>query len=195
MKRRAVFIDRDGTLNRDVGYPGDFSQIDIYSYSYEAVRKLRSAGFAVVIVTNQSGVGRGFFTEEALQNIHGKLAAAFRSQNAPLDGLYYCPHYLTSLNPLYNADCPCRKPKPGMALRAAAELGLDLRGSYMIGDKVEDILFGLNIQARPILVLTGYGTESLKELSRRPVQPDYVARDLLQAADWILGQERPEAPL
>ena len=117
------------------------------------------------------------------------MIQAFSAQNARIDGIYYCPHYSHSLDPKYKKDCSCRKPNPEMALKAAKDLNIDLSGSYMVGDKVDDLLFGLNIGAKPVLVLTGYGKESLLRLKKRKVQPAYIAKNLLHAVDWILSQE------
>jgi D-glycero-D-manno-heptose 1,7-bisphosphate phosphatase len=193
VKRRAVFLDRDGTINEDVGYPGRFEQVRIYPYSFEAVRKLNAAGFAVVIVTNQSGVGRGFFSEDDLRVIHDRLRAEFAAAGARIDAIYYCPHFAGSSSSLYDTDCACRKPFPGMALRAREDLGLDLEDSYMVGDKVEDVRFGLNAGAWTVLVLTGYGEASREILLREGVDPDHVASDLGAAAEWILARERERA--
>jgi len=190
MKSKAVFLDRDGNINKDVGYPDSFDVIEIYQYSFEAVRKLNKAGLKTIIVTNQSGIGRGLITEEQLYQIHWKMKQAFARHDAHFDKIYYCPHYLSSKLPEYDKDCICRKPKPGLALKAAAELDIDTSASYMIGDKVEDILFGINISASPILVLTGYGQKSLKTLRDKKILPAYIAQDLLEAVNWILEREQ-----
>jgi len=190
MKKKAVFLDRDGTINEDVGYPNSFSQISIYPYSYEAVRKINLAGLLAVITTNQSGIGRGLLTESNLHHIHEEIKAAFSKQGAFFDGIYYCPHYEHSTNSLYRKNCSCRKPNPGMALQAASDLNIDLRNSYMVGDKVEDILFGLSFKAVPILVLTGFGKKSLPELEQKGIQPGFVAKNLLDAANWIIHREK-----
>jgi len=190
MKKKAVFIDRDGTINKDVGYPDSFSVIEIYPYSFEAIRKINEIGLLAVIITNQSGVGRGLIVEKNLHDIHRKLRDSFAERNVHFDGIYYCPHYLLSSTPQYRKDCHCRKPNPGMALQAAEDLKIDMKNSYMIGDKVEDILFGLNIQAKSILVLTGYGQESLPKLKKRGIKPAYVAQNLLDAVSWIIEEEK-----
>lgn len=190
MKKKAVFLDRDGTINRDVGYPDSFSVIDIFPYSFEAVRKINEAGLLAVIVTNQSGVGRGLIVEKNLHDIHQKLRNSFAEHKAHFDGIYYCPHYLSSSSPQYRKDCQCRKPNPGMALQAATDLNIDVKKSYMVGDKVEDILFGLNIKAKSILVLTGFGRESFPKLRKRGLKPSYVAQNLLDAVNWILREEK-----
>ncbi len=191
MKKRAVFLDRDGTINRDVGYPNSYDQIEIFPYSFEAVRKINESGLLAVIVTNQSGIGRGLIDEKNLKEIHEKMAATFAEHNARFDGIYYCPHYLSSSIPAYRKDCRCRKPFPGMALQAAADLDIDTEQSYMIGDKVEDIEFGLNIKAQPILLLTGFGRKSLIKLKDNNIKPVHVAPNLLGAVDWILKNENP----
>jgi len=189
MKKRAVFLDRDGNINKDVGYPDSYDKVKIYPYSYEAVRKINKAGFLAVVITNQSGVGRGLIKEQILNKIHDKMRKSFLENNSRLDQVYYCPHYIDSPIPKYKKDCPCRKPKPGMALNAAKELHIDLSKSYMIGDKVEDILFGINIKATPILVLTGFGKESRVQLEKMKIKPAYVAKNLLDAVNWILEND------
>lgn len=189
MTKRAVFLDRDGTINVDVGYPSRYEQVKIYAFSFEAVRKINAAGFLTVVVTNQSGIGRGFLTEDDLRAIHARMAEEFLAHGARIDAFYFCPHYDLSEIPRYRLDCPCRKPKPEMALRAAADLGLDLSRSYMIGDKVEDVEFGLAAGAAPVLVRTGYGPSAEIRLRERAVSPAAVAGTLLEAVDWILEHD------
>jgi D-glycero-D-manno-heptose 1,7-bisphosphate phosphatase len=190
MKNRAVFLDRDGTINKDVGYPRDYRQIHIYPFAYEAIRDIRRLGFRAVVVTNQSGVGRGLIPEKSLRDIHRRLEAALGRRRARLDGIYYCPHFIQAADPRYRRDCACRKPKPGLARRAAASLGLDLKKSYMIGDHVNDILFGLAIGAVPILVLTGHGKKTLSRLRESGPMPAHVAQNLRAAVGWIARREK-----
>jgi len=190
MKRKAVFLDRDGTLNVDTAYPSRYEEVAIYPESYEAVKKLNRAGLLAVVVTNQSAVGRGLLTEDDLNDLHARLSASFAGHDARLDAIYFCPHYAQSADPRYRKECDCRKPNPGLGLRAAADLGIDLAGSYMIGDKAEDIIFGMNIRAVPVLVLTGCGRESLATLREQGLEPAYVAESILQAADWVLDREK-----
>jgi D-glycero-D-manno-heptose 1,7-bisphosphate phosphatase len=194
MKKRAVFLDRDGTINVDVGYPRDFGQVPIYPGSFEAIRKIAEAGFLAVVVTNQSGIGRGFFGEEEIEALHGRMKEALAARGAPVAAIYFCPHYEESADPRYREACACRKPAPGMAERAARELDVDPAASYMIGDKVEDILFGLGIGAVPILVRTGYGEGSAIQLRARGIDPAYIASGLPDAVDWILRRERARRP-
>jgi D-glycero-D-manno-heptose 1,7-bisphosphate phosphatase len=190
VKKRAVFIDRDGTLNEDSGYPGDFEKIRIYPESFEAVRRLNRAGLLAVVVTNQSGVGRGLFGEADVALVHEKMLAAFAARGARLDAIYYCPHYAASANPAYAIACDCRKPSPGLALRASSDLGIDLGHSYVIGDKADDVAFGLNIGATPVLVLTGEGPRARETLLERGQTPGHVASNILSAARWIIRRER-----
>jgi D-glycero-D-manno-heptose 1,7-bisphosphate phosphatase len=190
MMKKAVFLDRDGTLNIDVGYPSRYDQIDVYPQSFEAVKRLNKEGLLAVVVTNQSGIGRGLLTEEDLKDIHARLAASFIRREARLDAIYYCPHYALSEDLRYRKECDCRKPKPGLARQAAADLGIDLASSYMIGDKTEDIIFAMNIGAVPVLVLTGAGGESQSKLRDQNLAPVHVAADILEAVDWILERER-----
>ncbi len=193
MKKRAVFLDRDGTINEDVGYPRRYSQIKIYPESFRAVSRFNQAGLMTIVITNQSGIGRGLLTEEALEDIHKKMLASFVEKKARLDAFYYCPHYELSSVPRYRDICSCRKPNPGLALRAATDFDIDLPHSYMVGDKVEDILFGRNFQATPVLVLTGSGEESLAKLKDLGCEPAHVAEDILQAAEWIIAREKTTA--
>jgi D-glycero-D-manno-heptose 1,7-bisphosphate phosphatase len=194
MMKKAVFLDRDGTLNVDVGYPSRYDQLDVYPQSFEAVKRLNQEGLLAVVVTNQSGVGRGLLTEDDLKDIHARLNASFIRHDSRLDAIYYCPHYVLSEDRRYRKECDCRKPKPGLARQAAADLGIDLANSYMIGDKTEDVLFGINIGAIPVLVLTGCGRESLTKLREQNLAPAYVATGILEAADWILDRERHHIP-
>ena len=182
--RRAVFLDRDGTLNEDTGYPADFRQIHIYPDAFEDVRLLKEAGFAAVVVTHQSGLGRGYFDEAEIAELHRRFAGEFARHGAPLDGIYSCPHGPD------DGACPCAKPAPGLGLRAAAELGLDLGASFMVGDKAVDVLFGRNIGAAPVLVLTGYGRAASADLAKRGIRPAFTAAGIREAAAWILGQGR-----
>ena len=195
LKKSAVFLDRDGTINKDVGYPNSYGMIEIFSFSFEAVKRINSAGLLAVIVTNQSGVGRGFIEEKNLHDLHRKLVLDFARKNAHFDGIYYCPHYVQSESQEYRKDCACRKPNIGMAQQAAQDLDIDTSNSFMIGDKVEDILFGINIKAAPILVLTGFGPKSLPELRAKGIKPAYVAQDLRDAVDWIIRKRQGHAPI
>jgi len=189
-KNKAVFLDRDGTINKDVGYPSSYDMIEIFPNSFEAVKKINEAGLQAVVVTNQSGIARGFIKEQELTEMHRKLQEDFSRRNAFIHKIYYCPHFPESPHSIYGKKCSCRKPETGMALQAAADLNIDTSLSYMVGDKVEDILFGININAKTILVLTGYGKKSQYLLKAKGIEPAYIAADLLEAVNWILTQEK-----
>jgi D-glycero-D-manno-heptose 1,7-bisphosphate phosphatase len=188
MSRPAVFLDRDGTLNEDSGYPARREDVRIYPFAFEAIRRLNEAGFLAVVVTNQSGVGRGFFSARDVEAIHASLAADFAARGARIDAFYVCPHAPAPADPAGGLGCDCRKPKPSLGLRAAREMDIDLAASFMVGDKVEDVEFGLAIGASPVLVLTGRGAESRTRLASRGLAPAAVVDDLAGAADWILGR-------
>ncbi len=188
MSRPAVFLDRDGTLNEDSGYPARREDVRIFPFAFDAVRRLNEAGYLIVVVTNQSGVGRGFFSAHDVETIHERLAADFAARGARIDAFYVCPHAPAGETD-GGVDCDCRKPKPELGLRAARDLDIDLAASFMVGDKVEDVAFGLAIGATPVLVLTGRGAESRARLAEGGPAPAAVSEDLASAADWILRRK------
>ena len=184
----AVFIDRDGTLSEEVGYVNHPRRLRLLPRSAEAIRRLNRAGLKAVMVTNQSGVARGYFSEEVLQAVNEALVSQLKAEGAYLDGLYVCVHHPTEGKSPYRAVCDCRKPEPGLLKRAEADLGLDLSRSWVVGDKIIDIIAGRRAGARSILVLTGYGLGEWEyRRSAWPSEPAHVAEDLLDAVDWILG--------
>ena len=188
LRRPAVFIDRDGTLTEEMGYVNHPRRVRLLPRSAEAIRRLNHAGIPAVVVTNQAGVARGYFSEDVLHAVNGAVVALLKEAGAHLDGVYVCPHHPSVGEPPFRLDCDCRKPKPGLLHRAAAELSLDLARSTMIGDKPSDLVPARAVGARSVLVLTGYG---LGEWEYRragfPVEPDHVAEDLLDAVDWVLA--------
>lgn len=185
----AVFIDRDGTLNEEVGYVNHPRRLRLLPRSAEAIRRLNRSGLKAVMVTNQSGVARGYFSEEVLHAVNEALVSQLKAEGAYLDGLYVCVHHPTEGEPPYRARCDCRKPEPGLLHRAAADLGLDLSRSWVVGDKISDVVTGRRVGASPILVLTGYGLGEWEyRRSRWPTEPDHVAGDLLEAVEWILAR-------
>ncbi len=187
--RPAVFIDRDGTLTEEVGYVNHPSRLRLLPRAGEAIRRLNAAGVAAVVVTNQAGIARGYFSESVLQAVNESLRAQLAGAGARLDGLYACLHHPSEGRAPYRAQCECRKPKPGLLLRAAAELGLDLARSTMIGDKASDLVPARAVGADAVLVLTGYGRGEWEyQRARFEVQPDHVATDLLDAVDWALAR-------
>jgi D-glycero-D-manno-heptose 1,7-bisphosphate phosphatase len=192
----AVFIDRDGTLTEEVGYVNHPDRLRLLPRSAEAVRRLNAAGVAAVVVTNQAGIARGYFSEEVFQAVNASLVAQMSAAGARLDGIYACLHHPTEGEPPYRARCDCRKPLPGLLTRAAAELDLDLAASVMVGDKASDLVPARTVGARAVLVLTGYGRGEWEyRQSTFPVRPDHVAGDLLDAVEWALAtRERRRVP-
>lgn len=181
----AVFMDRDGTLNEEVSYLSRMEQLRLYPQTLEAVRMINDAGMKAVVVTNQSGVARGYFTEEFVRSVHERINELLRAGGARIDGFYVCPHHPVYGNGIYKQDCACRKPKPGLLLRAAAELNIDLSRSYMIGDMLKDVEAGKTAGAKSILVRTGYGSNIV-----RTDMPAFIAEDILEAVRWIMRDRK-----
>jgi D-glycero-D-manno-heptose 1,7-bisphosphate phosphatase len=155
--RPAVFLDRDGTINEDVGYLSELSHLTIYPWAIDAVRLLNRAGYLVVMVTNQGGIGRRLIRPEFLGELHAVIDARLAAGGAHVDGWYFCPHHPEALIEDLRAVCRCRKPAPGMLLDAARDHGIDLARSWMVGDKWSDIQAGQRTGGRGILVRTGWG--------------------------------------
>ena len=191
---RALLVDRDGTLCDEVGYVNHVDRLRLLDRSALAIRLAREAGFCTVLITNQAGVARGYFDESLIGKIHSRLVELLAAEGSALDGIYYCPPHPEVGSERYRRDCGCRKPKPGMLLRARDELGIDLEASYMIGEQLKDLEAGAAVGARPILVLTGYGRGEFEYHSHRwRLKPHFVAEDLLDAVEWILRAERANA--
>jgi len=182
--RPAVFLDRDGTIAEEVGYLDHLSRFRMFPFVGQAIRQFNGAKLPVVVITNQSGVARGYFPESLITAVHELMTTQLAKEGAHVDALYYCPHK--------EADaCACRKPRPGMLESAAREHGLDLRRSFVVGDRYGDIELAHGVGARAILVRTGYGGGQMQRDSANwPAQPDFVAENLAEAADWILRQPK-----
>ncbi|MCD6452453.1 MAG: D-glycero-beta-D-manno-heptose 1,7-bisphosphate 7-phosphatase [Acidobacteria bacterium] len=186
-ENKAVFLDRDGTINEEVGFIDDPEKLKLIPKAGEALKKLKDAGFLLVVVTNQSGIARGYITEEKLKEVHKRLRKLLSSYGVVLDGIYYCPHHPEGLPP-YRENCPCRKPAPGMILKAKEELGINISSSFVVGDKPEDIELGKKLGMKTVLVLTGFGKGSRKKLEDKGILPDFVAEDVGEAVEFILGR-------
>ena len=190
MGRRAIIMDRDGTVCDEVGYVNHVDRVRLLPRAAAAIRAANEAGFQTVVVTNQAGVARGYFEEALVDEVHERVRQLLADEGARLDGIYYCPHHPEVGGPAYRKSCACRKPSPGMLERARDEMGIDLRASYMVGDSAKDIEAGHRAGTANVLVLTGYGKGELEHQSHDwPVQPDHVAVDLHAAVDWILTRE------
>ena len=188
--RRAVFIDRDGTISEEVGYVNHVSRYRVFPFAAAAVRALNEAGRLAVLVTNQAGVARGYFQEEMIGRVHGLLEEELRKEGARLDAVYYCPHHPSVGEPPYRLDCDCRKPRPGLIKRAAEELGIDLRKSWMVGDRYSDTELARNAGTRAAFVLTGYGRGEYEHQGHAwRHRPDLVAENLLEAVREIIRTE------
>ena len=170
----AIFMDRDGTVSEEVGYMYHAGLYKPFPWAGPAVRKINESGMKAVLITNQSGIGRGYFKKDVVDEVHDILRAELARHNARLDAIYICPHRPDD-------GCDCRKPNPGMLLQAQRELDIDLANSYVIGDKEVDVEVALAAGAKPVLVLTGYGREQQR--------PQFVAENLMDAVDKILSGE------
>ncbi|MEI8172251.1 MAG: HAD family hydrolase [Deltaproteobacteria bacterium] len=182
-KHAAVFLDRDGTINEEVGYLDNLDKLQILPEAFEAVRLVNQSGMKTVVITNQSGIGRGFFDEAFVGRVHEEMRSLFLKEGAVIDSFYYCPHHPTEGMGQYRQVCSCRKPEPGLLLKAAEDLDIDLGKSYMIGDMPKDVEVGQRAGAKGILVQTGYG----KVADMGSIHPDYIAQDILDAVTWLLS--------
>ena len=176
-KDRAVFMDRDGTLVRDVPYCSSLDELEVLPGVPEAISRLNDGGYKAVVITNQSGVGYGYFDEAMLKRINDKMVAELATKGARLDGIYHCPH-------LPEDRCDCRKPKTALFRKAATEMNIDLSRSFMIGDMLSDVVAGQTAGCRTCLV-TGLGTSSAVLLK---IKPHQIAAGFSEAVDWILRQ-------
>ena len=180
----AIFLDRDGTINEEVHYLSDPAHLRLIPGAADAIHQLRAAGYPVVILTNQSGIARGYFTLDTLNAIHARLRECLREQGTVIDGLYVGMHHP-------DENCECRKPRSLLYQQAARDLNLDLARSFMIGDKDTDLLAGKNLGMESILVRTGFGQEQVAEVERwHDYRPAYIAANLPDAATWILAHRK-----
>ena len=177
MANRAIFLDRDGTMAIDVSYCSRPEDFELFPNTARAIKLLNEHDYKVIVITNQSGVARGYFTEDTLGRIHQKMRGKLVEEGARIDGIYYCPHHP-------NDNCECRKPKPKMVMQAVNEHDIDLKQAFMVGDKPLDIQLGKNVGCRTVLIPANTG-----ETEVGPGSPDYTASDLLQAALWIINQK------
>jgi D-glycero-D-manno-heptose 1,7-bisphosphate phosphatase len=190
--RPAVFLDRDGTLSEERGYIDRLELIEIFPWTSDAIRLLNRAGFVVVVVTNQSAIGRGIIDLPFLQTVHDTFDRHLARSGARVDRYYYCPHHPDARLPEYRVVCRCRKPGPGMIEQATTELGLDPSRSFMVGDRVIDVACGHAAGVRSLLVRSGHSAhagESPPGLS----EPDAILNNLMEAVGWILRSSSPSS--
>jgi D-glycero-D-manno-heptose 1,7-bisphosphate phosphatase len=191
MKKPAVFIDRDGTVNEQMGYINHVSRFVILPGVVEGLRLLNENGFHAVIVSNQSGVARGYFPLGLVQEVHDFLDASLKKYHVTVDGIFFCPHHPNGSVPEFTKRCNCRKPRTGLIDQACRSLEIDLQNSYAIGDRCDDIQFARRAGVKGILVKTGYGLGEIQYLlPQSTAKPVYIAEDLLHAVQWIIHVEK-----
>lgn len=191
--RPAVFFDRDGTINVEVNYLHRIDDLVLVPGAAAAIRAVNRAGYQAILVTNQAGIARGYYDEAALRTLHAHLAEVLAAADARLDAIYFCPHH-----PDFGGACECRKPAPGMLLRAAAEHHLDLRRSWLVGDTLGDLGAGRAVGCRTVLVRTGYGARAEAELIHAEAsvilpRPDAIVDDVGAAVRYLLQQDQRQA--
>jgi len=188
-QKTAVFLDRDGTVIEEVGYLNNIGQLKLIPGAAQAIGRLNKAGIPVIMITNQSGIARGYFSESLVRKLHRRLEELLAIESAHLDGIYYCPHHQAEGKAPYRQQCRCRKPNPGMIEQATADLCLGNRHFFVVGDKRVDLELANRVGADGILVLTGYGKEEKEQLSENQrAHPSAIATDLQQAVQWILSR-------
>lgn len=173
----AVFLDRDGVLTREKGYICTVESMEVFLYVSDCIQQIKDMGFYTIVVTNQSGVARGLFTEEDLHRMH-----LYLQQKTGVDAIYYCPHHPEGKIPEYRKECHCRKPDTGMIEQACRDYNIDMGMSFMVGDRAGDIIAGQRAGLKTILLESGYGTGRLEE----NVKPDYVLKDLRMVPDMLI---------
>jgi len=182
---RAVFLDRDGTIIEEVGYLDRPERVEFFPWTIDAIRVLNQAGLAVVLVSNQSGIARGFFTDAVVDEVHGRMAEMLASGGARIDAYYYCPHHPDGSVPELAKVCDCRKPARGLVDRAVTDFGVDPRRSFVVGDRWLDVGLARTVGAKGVLVRTGYG-DSEERKPRSDLKADAIVDNLIAASSWIL---------
>lgn len=189
-KKPAVFIDRDGTVNEQMGYINHPDRFVILPGVADAFRVLNKNGFLAIIISNQSGVARGYFPVELVDKTHDLMMQSLLRKGASVDGIFFCPHYPRGVVPEYSLDCDCRKPKTGLIKKACEHFDIDMSRSYMIGDHYTDMELADRAEIKGILVKTGYGRGVIEyNLPGMTFQPCYIAEDLLDAVKWIIKKQ------
>ena len=184
-----VFLDRDGTINQEGGYINHQDRFKLLPRTAKAIKLLNQEGIKIMVSTNQAGVARGYFKEEMVKVVHQKMRDLLSQEGAYLDAVYYCPHHPDVGEGEYKRDCNCRKPKTGMLEKGEKEFGVDLKQSFIVGDKISDIKWGHKVGAKSVMVLTGYGKgEYQYQRQDWNEQPDFIASDLYEAVKWIVRQ-------
>ena len=195
MPGRAIFLDCDGTLVEEVGYLRRLQDLRVLPHTLEALSRINTSGSLAIVVTNQSAIARGLLSEDELCEIHGSLSDLCSRQGARIDAFYYCPHHPREGEGPYRRECDCRKPKPGLLVRAADDLKIDLKASHLVGDRLRDVEAGHQAGCQSVLLRTGYGIDELNlmrsgesESNSELKRPDFVAEHILEGVAWILEQ-------
>ncbi len=186
--RMAVFLDRDGTIIKEVNYLSRLQDVELLPGAAAAIAKLNQLRIPVILVSNQSGIARGKFSENFVKKTHDYLQEILAREGAHLDDFFFCPHHPEAGIEPYRKVCNCRKPAPGLLHEAAARHHLDLTESYVIGDKLIDVELALRVRGKGILVETGHGKNEKDKLGRCKIIPNFIADDLDSAVNWILGK-------
>lgn len=187
--KKAIFLDRDGTINEEMGYINHPERFKIFPFTFEAIKIFNDLGFLVIVVTNQSGVARGYFPESLVHEIHKELTRQAVLNNTLITAVYHCPHHPDGEVEMYRKKCECRKPQPGMILQAVKDHNINLSKSYMIGDRYKDIQFGHGLGLRTGFVLTGYGKGEYRlQKDQWDILPDLIADNLLDMAKQIKSE-------
>ena len=189
MRRPAVFIDRDGTINEQMGYVNHISRFVLLPGAAEGIRLLNRLQYLAIIVSNQSGVARGYFPMALVDRVHAHMKDLLAKEGANIDGIFFCPHYPRGIVPEYSVECDCRKPATGLVQKACEKFDIDMKNSYVIGDRCSDIELAERSNLQGIMVTTGYGLGDIEYvLPYRPFKPLHIAKDLLHAVRWVIEQ-------
>ena len=190
MKRPAVFIDRDGTINEQMGYINHISRFVMFPWSAEAIRLLNTHQYLAIVVSNQSGVARGYYPIDLVEEVHNHMRLLLKKENAFVDAIFFCPHYPRGNVPEYSIECNCRKPRTGQIKAACEAFDIDMDNSYVVGDRYSDIELAIRSGLKSVLVTTGYGLGDINYVfPGLSFRPDHVVKDLLEATHWIIGKE------
>jgi D-glycero-D-manno-heptose 1,7-bisphosphate phosphatase len=185
--RPVVFLDRDGTINEEIGYITKITDLQLIAGAGQAIKRLNDANIAAILITNQTGAARGYYDETHIQALNNRLVSLLKAESAHLDALYYCPHLADGIIPYLSIKCDCRKPEPGLVLQAYKDNSdLDSQRAYVVGDKATDVELAHNCNAKGILVKTGYGNDVLQGKYQHPVTADFTAENIIEAIDWII---------
>ena len=189
MKRPAVFIDRDGTINEQMGYVNHISRFVLLPGTTDGVCLLNSHEYLAIVLSNQSGVARGYFPMELIDRVHAHMKNLLAKEGANIDGIFFCPHYARGIVPEYSVACDCRKPGTGLVQKACERFDIDMKNSYVIGDRCSDIELAERSNLQGIMVTTGYGLGDIEYvLPNKPFKPLHIAKDLLHGVRWFIDR-------